>query len=119
MATAKDFVAKIDQVEGVAGCLLIKNNGTSLGQTLDNVEGYTTLLLDSANLSNQIMENIGFSYCRHISFQRSNDESFYIFPISNYLLGVVLNADCSEHAMLEHVSQLINRVSVGGSAVSS
>jgi len=117
MATAKDFVTKIDQIEGVAGCLLIKNDGTSLGQTLDDIEGYTTLLMDYAYLSNPIMENLGFSYCRHISFQRSNDENFYIFPISNYLLGVVLNTDCSEYAMLERVSQLINRVSVGGSAV--
>ena len=119
MATAKDFVSKVDQVEGVAGCLLIKNNGITLGQTLPDGEAYKTLLLDSTHVSSQIMEDIGFSYCRHISFQRGNDESFYVFPISNYLLGVALNADCSEHAMLEQVSRLINRVSVGGASVVS
>ena len=119
MATAKDFVARIDQIDGVAGCLLIKENGSSLGQTLDDIDTYTALLLDSFKSSNEVMEKIGFSYCRHISFQRSNDESFYVFPISHYLLGVLLNSDGSEPLMLEQVSQLINRVSVGGSVVNS
>jgi hypothetical protein len=117
MATAKDFVARVDQVDGVTGCLLIKENGVSLGQTLDDVDTYTSLLLDSVKLSNEVMEKTGFSYCRHISFQRSSEESFYIFPIKNYLLGVLLNADCSEPVMLEQVARLINRVSVGGSVV--
>lgn len=119
MATAKDFVSRVDQIDGVAGCLLIKENGASLGQTLDDVDTYSSLLLNSVELSNEVMEKTGFSYCRHISFQRSNDENFYIFPIRNYLLGVLLNADCSEPVMLEQVAQLINRVSVGGSVVDS
>ncbi len=119
MATAKDFVARVDQIDGVAGCLLIKDNGASLGHTLDDVESYTALLLDSHNLSAEVMEKMGFSYCRHLSFQRANNENFYVFPIRNYLLGVLLDADCSELVMVERVAQLINRVSVGGSVVDS
>ncbi len=119
MATAKDFVARVSQIDGVAGCLLIKDNGACLGDTLGDVENYTALLLDSIAGSNEIMEKTGFSYCRHISFQRNCEENFYIFPIGHYLLGVLLHPDNSEPVMIEQVSLLINRVSIGGSAVVS
>ena len=117
MASAKDFVSRVSQIDGVSGCLLIKDNGACLGHTLGDVENYTTLLLDSANFSNEIMEKTGFSYCRHISFQRSCDKNFYIFPINNYFLGVLLNADCSEVKLLDQVAKLVNRVSIGGATV--
>jgi len=117
MATAKDFVARIDQIDGVNGCLLIKDGGSCLGQTLDNIDAYADLIQDSVKLANDIMEKNGFSFCRNICFQRGDNGSFYIFPIRNYFLGVLLDADCSRSTILERVYQLINRVSVAGSVV--
>ncbi len=32
MATAKDFVVRVDQVEGVDGCLLVKRTGVCWGR---------------------------------------------------------------------------------------
>ena len=116
MATAKDFVGRIDQIDGVAGCLLVKNDGALLGQTVDDPEVYSTLLQISAGLSADIMEKIGFSYCRYVSFNRTNNQNFYIFPIDNYFLGIVQNEDCSVTTMLETVYQFIDRVSTGGTA---
>ncbi|MEA3544422.1 MAG: roadblock/LC7 domain-containing protein [Thermodesulfobacteriota bacterium] len=111
MATAKDFIGRIHQIEGVAGCLLINNNGVSLGQTLDDTEVYSTLMQISAGLSADIMNKIGSSCCRYVSFNRTNNQNFYVFPIDNYLLGIVQRENCSVAAMLEAVYQLINRVS--------
>ena len=116
MATAKDFVGRIDQIDGVAGCLLIKNDGALLGQTVDDPEVYSTLLQISIGLSADIMDKIGFSYCRYVSFSRTNNQNFYVFPIDNYLLGIVRKADCSVTAMLESVYLFIDRVSTGHTA---
>ncbi|MCK5912534.1 MAG: roadblock/LC7 domain-containing protein [Desulfuromusa sp.] len=115
MATAKDFVGRINQIDGVAGCLLIKNDGVLFGQTVDDAEVYSALLQISNSLSADIMEKIGFSYCRHISFSRTNNQNFYVFPIDNYLLGIVQKSDCSVAPMLETVYRFINRVATGRS----
>lgn len=111
MASATDFVNRISQIEGIAGCLLVKDHGALLGKTIDDPEVYTTLLQVSSALSGEIMGHVGFSYCRHICFSRLNMQNFYVFPIDKYLLGVVQQPDCSISAMLERVYQLIGRVS--------
>ena len=116
MATAKDFVGRIDQIDGVAGCLLVKNDGALLGRTVDDPEVYSALLQISAGLSADIMERIGFSYCRYVSFNRTNNQNFYVFPINSYLLGVVQNENCSVATMLETVYQFIDKVSAGAAA---
>jgi len=114
MANAKDFVERINQIDGVAGCLLVKGDGGLLGNTLADPEAFSTLLQVTSGLSREIMKNVGFSYCRYISFNRLNLQDFYVFPIGKYLLGVVQQSDCSVSAMLERVYQLIGRVSTNG-----
>ncbi|MDA3904078.1 MAG: roadblock/LC7 domain-containing protein [Desulfuromusa sp.] len=115
MATAKDFVGRINQIDGVAGCLLVKDDGLVLGQTLDDPEEvYSTLMQISSGLSENIMSSIGFSYCQYLSFNRVNLQNFYVFPIDKYWLGIVQQENCSVAFMLERVSQLIGRVSTGG-----
>ncbi|MEA3363784.1 MAG: roadblock/LC7 domain-containing protein [Thermodesulfobacteriota bacterium] len=114
MADAKVFVERIKQMEGVSGCLLIKDDGALLGRALDDAETYTSLMLTTAGLAENIMDKVGFSYCRYVSFNRTNNQTFYIFPIDHYLLGLVQKADCSVADMLDRVYQLIGRVSTDG-----
>jgi len=114
MADAKVFVERVKQTEGVAGCLLLKDDGTLLGRVLDDAETYTSLMLTTAGLAENIMDKVGFSYCRYVSFNRTNNQAFYIFPIDQYLLGIVQKADCSVAGMLDRVYQLIGRVSTDG-----
>ena len=111
MATAKDFVGRISKVSGVAGCLLVKTDGVLLGQTIDDPEVYSTLMMIGAGLAGDIMEKIGFTYCRHISFGRENNRHFYVFPIDQYLLGVVQKSDCQVQKMLDEIYNLVGRVS--------
>ena len=116
MATAKDFIARINRIEGVSGCLLVRNDGVLLGQTLDDPEVYSTLMVISAGLSRDIMEKAGFSYCRHLSFNRNRKRNFYVFPIDKYLLGVVQRTDAYLPDLLEAVYRLIGRVSTDNAA---
>ena len=111
MATAKDFVKRINQFVGVAGCVLIRDDGSLVDGTSDDVEGYSSLLQVSSDLAGDIMNSTGFSHCRYISFQRINNQCFYVFPIDQYLLGIIQQADCSVSEMLEQVFYLIDKVS--------
>lgn len=110
MANAKDFVERVGQIEGVAGCLLTKKDGVLLGQSLNDPEVYAALMQISAGQAFEIMDKIGFSYCRHICFNRKNNLHFYVFPIDNFLLGVVQNSDCDVSEMLDAIYLLISRV---------
>ncbi|MCW8892054.1 MAG: hypothetical protein OQL18_01895, partial [Deltaproteobacteria bacterium] len=117
MATAQDFVAQVNKVDGVAGCLLIKTDGVLLGQTLEDPEVYSTLMQIAGGQANDIKTRIGFSYCRYLSFSRVNSRHFYVFPIDNYLLGIVQRTDCYVPDMLEAVYRLIGWVSTTRSDV--
>ena len=114
MATAKDFVERINRIAGVAGCLLVRNDGQVISQTVDDNEVDSDLLQISSGLARDIMTNVGFSHCHYISFNRVNNQTFYIFPIEKYLLGVTQQADCSVADMLDQVSRLVGKVSTNG-----
>lgn len=114
MATAKEFINRVSAIDGVAGCLLVRSDGVLLGQTVDDPEAYSALLVIGNGLSCDIMDKTGFSYCRHLCFSRSDKRNFYLFPIDKYLLGVVQQGDCYVPDMLESVYRLIGRVSAGG-----
>ena len=118
MATAKEFIDHVAKVDGVAGCLLVRNDGILLGQTIDDPEMYSTLVVISASLSGEIMDKAGFSYCRHIGFSRQAKSHLYVFPIDKYLLGVVQETDCQVPRMLDSIYRLISRVSTNRSTVS-
>jgi len=63
------------------------------------------------------MDSAGFSYCRHLSFNRANKRHFYVFPIDKFLLGVAQRSDCYIPDMLESVYRLIARVSTSQAVV--
>jgi len=111
MATAKDFVDRINRIAGVAGCLLVRNDGQVISQTVADNEVDSALLQISSGLARDIMTNVGFSHCHYISFNRVNNQTFYIFPIEKYLLGVTQQTDCSVTDMLDQVFHLIGKVS--------
>ena len=45
MATANVFVERVEQVEGVEGCILISLEGATLGCTLADPDRYSALML--------------------------------------------------------------------------
>ncbi|HMB16510.1 MAG TPA: roadblock/LC7 domain-containing protein [Pelovirga sp.] len=115
MATAKDFVVRISKVSGVSGCLLIKRDGTLVGRAIEDPENYTILMQISDSLAHDIQGNIGANNCRSVSFGCQGDGNFYVFPIDNYLLGVLAQAGTDHIVMLDEVYRLIGRVTTGSS----
>ncbi|PLX97342.1 MAG: hypothetical protein C0622_13295 [Desulfuromonas sp.] len=111
MATAKDFVARIDKIEGVAGCLLMKTDGTLIDQTLEDAATYASLMAAGRKEADSLMRMIGCSDCQHICFGRADSSDFYVFPIENFMLGIVQQTNCDTSDMLDTVYGLIDRVS--------
>ncbi len=115
MATAKDFVVRISRLPGVAGCLLIKRDGTLVSRTTEDPEKYTSLMQVSGSLALDIQNNIGASGCLSVNFASHGEDAFYVFPIGKYLLGVVAQPGTERAIMLEEIYRLIDRVTTGSS----
>jgi len=111
MATAKDFIVRINKIDGVAGCLLMKADGTLIEQTIDDAVTYATLMATGRREADSLMRMIGCSHCQHLCFGRDDNRDFYVFPIENYMLGIVQKSDCDTSEMLDTVYGLIDRVS--------
>jgi len=112
MATARDFVERVSQIEGVAGCLLVKNDGVLLEQTLDDPELYATLAQMGAREATDLMQTLGFSHCRYLCFNRPDNPHFYVFPIYHFFPGLIQQPGEDFTALLEQVERLIERVSI-------
>ena len=113
MATAKEFVARISEVDGVAGCVLVREDGEILGGNLEDPDLYTSLMILGGTAACGIMDKVGFSHCRHLSFNRNGKQHFYLFPIGKFYLGLIQAPDCYVPDMLQVVSRLIGRVTTG------
>jgi hypothetical protein len=113
MATAKEFVARISEIDGVAGCLLVRQDGEILGRSLEDPDLYAQLMIHGGTSAQSIMGHAGFSYCRHLSFNREGKEHFHLFPIDKFYLGVLQTSECYVPDMLQAVLRLIGRVTTG------
>ncbi len=115
MATARDFVVRVGQIDGVAGCMLMREDGELLEYNLEDPDFYTSLMLLGGVSAQGIMDKAGFSHCRHLSFHRAGKENFHLFPIDRFYLGVLQSPDCYLPDMLQSVLRLIGRVTTTSS----
>ena len=115
MATVKEFLARINEIEGVAGCLLVRGDGSLIGQMVEDSEMLSSLLLLSGKYAQDIMVKAGFSYCRSLCFNRERGENFYMFTLNTYYLGVVQAPNSSTEKMTAKVNHLLSLVKNVGS----
>jgi len=114
MATVKEFLIRINQIEGVDGCLLIKDDGSPLGHMIDDAKKLSSLLTIGGKYARDIMDKAGFTYCRHLTFDRENGEKFYLFPVDKFYLGLMQTPDCPEEEMIKKVNYLLSLVKTSG-----
>ena len=110
MATVKDFLTRIKNIEGVAGCLLIKKDGSLLGHIIKEPEKFPPLLIICGNYARDIMEKTGFAHCQSITFNRQSGHNFHIFLFQQYYLGITQTRDCPLKDMLAKVNHLLSLV---------
>jgi len=117
VATAREFVARITEIDGVAGCVLVREDGEILGGNLEDPDLYTSLMFLGGTSARGIMDKVGFSHCNHLSFNRNAKQHFSLFPIGKFCLGVLQTPDCYVPDMLQAILRLIGRVTTGSPAV--
>ena len=115
MASIKDFLTRIKNIEGVAGCLLIKQDGSLLGHIIKEPEKFPPLLIICSNYARDIMEKTGFAHCQSISFSRQGGQNFHIFFFQQYYLGIIQTRDCPMKDMLAKINYLLSLVKGDGS----
>jgi hypothetical protein len=115
MATIKDFLTRIKSIEGVAGCLLIKSDGSLLGHIMNDHEKLPPLLVICSNYARDLMAKTGFAHCQSISFNRQSGHNFHVFLFQQYYLGVVQTQDCPLKDMLAKINHLLSLVKSDGS----
>jgi hypothetical protein len=114
MATAREFVTRIGQIDGVGSCVLVREDGEILGHSMEDPDLYTALMILGGTSARGIMDKVGFSHCRHLSFNRDGKEHFHLFPIDKFYLGILQSPDCYLPDMLQAVLRLIGRVTTSG-----
>jgi hypothetical protein len=110
MATIKDFLTRIKNIEGVAGCLLTKRDGSLLGHIINDHDKLPPLLVICSNYAQDIMVKTGFAHCQSISFNRQSGQNFHIFLFQQYYLGVIQTPDCPLKEMLAKINNLLSLV---------
>lgn len=115
MGTVKEFLALVKDVDGVDECLLVKEDGQLLGHMIDDPEKFAALLAIGGKYARDIMGRMGFTYCRFLSFERSGGQTFHIFPVDKYYLGIVQSPEFPLDKMIKRVSYLLSLIKTGGS----
>ena len=115
MATAKDFLARINKIDGVAGCLLVKDDGHILAHLVDGPGDYSSLIAICSKYALTIMETSGFSFFRSLSFAQDKGKGLHIFPLQQYYLGVIQQPGHPAEEVINHVSHLLSLVKAGSS----
>jgi hypothetical protein len=110
MASAKEFVERVDAVEGVESCILVTSEGKLLGHSLANPDRFAALMLVGQKSVETIMANSGVDYCRHYSFYQDDGRNFHVFPIGKFFFGVVQQPQSDGDAMLSKVRTLVSKV---------
>lgn len=115
MATIKEFLARINKIEGVTGCLLVKNDGHILAHLVDNPIDYSSLITICSKYALTIMETSGFSFFRSLSFAQDKGQGFHLFPLQQYYLGIIQQPDYPAEKVINHVNHLLSHVKAGSS----
>ncbi len=110
MASAKEFIERVDAVDGVAGCLLVTSEGGLLGQSVDNPDRYSALMLVCQGPLETVMANSGVDYCSHYSFYTEDGNNFHVFPIGKFIVGVVQAPLSDTEVMLSQIQKLVRKV---------
>lgn len=110
MATAKEFLARVNRIEGVDGCFLARDDGKLLGHLIDHPEMFSSLLTISVKYARDVKEKAGFSYCRLVSFERKKGPNFHIFSMDKYFLGIAQSTDIPMDKVTLKVNHLLSLV---------
>lgn len=110
MASAKEFINRVDAVEGVESCILVTSEGKLLGHSVANPDRLSALMLVGQKSLETIMVNSGVDYCRHYSFYQDDGRNFHVFPIGKFFFGVVQQPQSDAETMLNRVGKLVSKV---------
>lgn len=113
MATVQEkFKKKILGIEHVKEFILARDDGQVLAHQLFSWPPETIaamMVLNHIDCS-QIKQTMGFSHFDHLMLTLKNNESLVVFPIRNYLLGVLSSANRFNAKMVVNIKKFIREI---------
>jgi len=106
MTTIQQFRDTIARLKGMKHFILTRSDGRVIAHDLNNPSGLSTMI-SYCGLNADVMRNIiGTTRLRYMVFTHANHHRFFIVPLGNYFLGVMLASDASTSALAVEISQL-------------
>jgi hypothetical protein len=106
MTTVQEFRTIIAQLKGIKHFILTRNDGRVITHDFKNPTELSTMI-SYCGLNVDVMRKfIGTTRFRYMVFTHDNRHRFFIVPLGNYFLGVLLVSDASTSALAVGISQL-------------
>lgn len=112
MSAINKLLTRIKAIDGVVGCILVKKDGQVLGHIVDTPDTYSSLVAISNRYAKEIMETCGFTFLRSLSFARTGNQGFHMFPVNDYYVGIVQSPDTPQEKMINQVNHLLSFVKI-------
>lgn len=88
MAKVQDFVADVERIPGVKGCLLMTTEGRVLARTMPAAEQLASILVLAQVAARQVQTALGLERLRHLVLRDGETSCLMMFPFGCYLLAV-------------------------------
>jgi len=107
MASAEEFSKGIAAIPGIRSYLLVRKDGLLITHNLVNPEELAAAVVSSGLGAAAVKSSLGGSCFRYLAFARANQEKLLVFPIGNYFIGIVQDAETSAPELAAEVIQYI------------
>ena len=110
MATARQFVQELLRIPGIEGYCLVRPDGRVLVHNLEAAEETAALVLLCGQAGKTIRKGMGLQHFRHLALGRENSEHLLVFPVEQYLLGIIQSPEATTHDLVEALYHFLLRI---------
>lgn len=108
----EDYINGIQQIPGVEGYVLVRQDGQIEAQNAPNAENLSAMIVMSGVSCENLRGEIGSSQLKFLVVARKSKEKLLIFPLENYYLGVLQKADAFTPDVINKVQHLIHGIRI-------
>jgi predicted regulator of Ras-like GTPase activity (Roadblock/LC7/MglB family) len=106
MTTVREFHNIMAQLKGIKHFILTRNDGRVVTHDLKNPAELSTMISYCGLNADAMRKFIGTTRFRYMVFIHGNRQRFFIVPLGNYFLGVLMVSNASTSALAVGISQL-------------
>jgi len=111
MSKLELFTKQIGLINGVESYILVRRSGEIIADNTSNSEDLASMVTMCGLGASDIMQTIGFTQFKHLSFNRMGKRNFLLFFLNRYFLGIQQIAGTDDQQLATEISQLLENLS--------